>query len=149
MKAMLVWSNGNEIYHILFKDKDGKTGHNRAIERMHEDYYAAMGEAMDNEEVSGELDVNCASFSNEKYDDNRLWEVIDLPEEKSNERVVLNAKELTGEILSMLVNEAGIDDHEKTTDLIETRLMEILGAPVQEILDPSSKEMDEEEEEER
>lgn len=38
MNAMLIWSNGITINTIIFEDKDGKTGYERAVEQMHKEY---------------------------------------------------------------------------------------------------------------
>lgn len=82
MKAMLIWSNGLEINHHIFEDKDGKTGYELAVEHMHKEY--------DNHNCNGDASEEYGAFRGEDschYDadgkDFCTWHVVRLPVEEA------------------------------------------------------------------
>ena len=80
MKAMLIWSDGTEINHSIYEDKDGISGVDRAVAQMHKEY-AEHGDTPDDEYGSYEGERSC-SYCNDG-EDMCQWQVIELPEEKT------------------------------------------------------------------
>lgn len=76
--ALLVWSNGTEIYHHFFEDSDDMTGVERAREQMYKEY-----------ENHGPADEDCGAFKGEdscyfvaEGFDSCIWTVIPVPLKK-------------------------------------------------------------------
>lgn len=80
MKAMLIWSDGTEINHSIYEDKDGISGVDRAVAQMHKEY-TEHGDTPDDEYGSYEGERSC-SYCNDG-EDMCQWQVIELPEEKT------------------------------------------------------------------
>lgn len=59
MKAMLIWSDGTEINHSIYEDKDGISGVDRAVAQMHKEYAELWDTPEDKNNGSYEGDRDC------------------------------------------------------------------------------------------
>jgi hypothetical protein len=149
---MLVWSDGQNIFHSFFEDeKGGKTGYRKAIEQMEKEYNDEMKAAKKDEEANGEIGetsvepvgsrglirTKSAAFSNPKYGSDELWQVIELPGGQMRgleelpplvERKPADFGPVIEQIMDVLFKEADIEGRQ--AERIEDKIKEILIAPV-------------------
>lgn len=81
MRTMLIWSNGSEINTHIFEDKDGKTGHELAVEEMHKEY-DKHNRYNDASEEYGAYRENDSCVYAAEYQEECSWKIIDLPQKE-------------------------------------------------------------------